>query len=100
MASSKITRIGRRQDAILYYVANHPGATSAEIDRATNHHVPHSHTVTYDAVNRLLRRGLLERAGVGSNGGRALRVTECDASDSDIARMAELESRLKSQETF
>jgi hypothetical protein len=64
------SRIGFRQDMIMSFVANNPGCTAADADRATNHYVQnHAHYVTYDAVKRLIRRGLLR---VEVKGGRNL----------------------------
>lgn len=60
-------RIGHRQDKVLNFVANHPGCCAADVDRATNSHVvDHAHAVTYDAVRRLIARGLLRTQKAGS----------------------------------
>lgn len=62
-------RIGHRQNKVLNFVTNHPGCCAADVDRATNvyiHATNHAHKVTYDAVGRLIRRGLLRAEKAGS----------------------------------
>lgn len=57
-----LSGLGARQRRILDYVRAHPGCTGKEVDDATNALVgtaEHAHYVTYDAINRLIKRGLL-----------------------------------------
>lgn len=69
-------RLGFRQQKVLAYIAAHPGCTAAEADRATNHYVQdHAHYVTYDAVKRLVRRGIVAAA---TQGGRNLLTVRAD----------------------
>jgi predicted transcriptional regulator len=68
-----MNRIGHRQDMLLTLIANNPGITTAELNRITNSH-GRSHIVTYDAVGRLLRRGIVARTDSRSNRGVGLQI--------------------------
>lgn len=68
-----MNRIGPRQDTLLTLIANNPGITSAELNRVTNAH-GRSHVVTYDAVNRLMRRGIVASTAPRNGRGRGLKV--------------------------
>jgi hypothetical protein len=56
--------IGARQRKILAYIMAHPGCAGREVDKSTNALYGlegHAHFVTYDAINRLIARGLVGR---------------------------------------
>lgn len=51
-------RINSRQANLINYVANNPGCTI--MDACRHEHSGRGHAASYDAVHRLLRRGLLK----------------------------------------
>lgn len=63
--------IGPRQDRLLTLIANQPGITAAELNRIDNR-FGRAHKVTYDSLQRLLRRGIIQytvpRAGLRGDG--------------------------------
>lgn len=72
-----MNRIGHRQSLLLTLIANNPGITCAELDRITNtgsRNGARSHVVTYDAVNRLRRRGIVASTAPRNGRGNGLKV--------------------------
>lgn len=67
-------RITKQRSIYLSWLSAHPGATTAELDRACRT-ARGGHCWMYASVKRMLRAGLV-RAGAPSNGrGRGLYVT-------------------------
>lgn len=72
-----MNRISTKQAHFLEFLARHPGVATADIHRAVGRAYAHgAHQYTYSTVDRLMRRGLIERTGDRTaTGGVGLRVT-------------------------